>query len=270
MPEPGTASPAFRRRPSPPWANSASWACLYLRSGRAPAADHVSYALALMEVAAGDGSCSTIMSVHNSVGCMPILKFGSADQKERFSEPMAQGAMLGAFCLTEPQAGSDAAAIRTRAERDGNHYVLNGVKQFITSGKNGDLAVVFAVTDPIRASAASAPFWCRPTRPATGSPRWKRKLGQKASDTCQIVFEDCRLTPDLLLGTEGEGYKIALATWKAGVSASPPSRSAWRVRLTRRPRLCPRTPVLRQADHGASGRSPFAWRTWPHRSTRRS
>ncbi len=92
-------------------------------------ADHVAYALALMEVAAGDGSCSTIMGVHNSVGCMPVLKYGTAEQKERFLRPMATGDMLAAFCLTEPQAGSDASALKTRAERDGNHYVLNGVKQ---------------------------------------------------------------------------------------------------------------------------------------------
>src|SRR6266404_3495749 len=112
------------------------------------AADHVSYALAVEEVAAGDGSCSTIMSVHNSVGCMPVLKFGSEEQKERFLKPLARGEMLAAFALTEPQAGSDAAAIRTRARKIGNHYVLEGTKQFITSGENADLAIVFAVTDP--------------------------------------------------------------------------------------------------------------------------
>src|SRR5215469_14457862 len=112
------------------------------------AADHVAYALALEEIAAGDAACSTIMSVHNSVGCLPILKFGSTEQKDHFLRPMARGELLSAFCLTEPDAGSDASAIRTRAEKRGNRYVLNGTKQFVTSGSKADLAVVFAVTDP--------------------------------------------------------------------------------------------------------------------------
>ncbi|MGF1632051.1 MAG: acyl-CoA dehydrogenase family protein [Kiloniellaceae bacterium] len=179
-------------------------------------ADHVSYALALMEVAAGDGSCSTIMSVHNSVGCMPILKFGTPEQQERFLKPMARGEMLGAFCLTEPQAGSDASAIKTRAERDGNHYVLNGVKQFITSGKNGDVAIVFAVTDPDQGKRGISAFIVPTDTPGYRVASVETKLGQKASDTCQIVFDELRLTPDLLLGEEGQGYKIALANLEGG------------------------------------------------------
>lgn len=179
-------------------------------------ADHVSYALALMEVAAGDGACSTIMSVHNSVGCMPILKFGTSAQQERFLKPMARGAMLGAFCLTEPQAGSDAAAIETRAERDGNHYVLNGVKQFITSGRNADVAIVFAVTDPQAGKRGISAFIVPTDTPGYRVASVEKKLGQKASDTCQIVFDDLRLTPDLLLGAEGEGYRIALANLEGG------------------------------------------------------
>src|SRR6202030_1321405 len=110
--------------------------------------DHVSYALALEEIAAGDGSCSTIMSVHNSVGCAPLLKFGTPEQKERFLKPMARGEMLAAFCLTEPEAGSDASAIKARARRAGNKYVLRGTKQFIPSGAHAKVAIVFAVTDP--------------------------------------------------------------------------------------------------------------------------
>jgi alkylation response protein AidB-like acyl-CoA dehydrogenase len=176
----------------------------------------VSYALALMEVAAGDGACSTIMSVHNSVGCMPILKFGTPAQQERFLKPMARGALLGAFCLTEPQAGSDAAAIKTRAERDGNHYVLNGVKQFITSGKNGDVAIVFAVTDPAQGKRGISAFIVPTDTPGYRVASVEKKLGQKASDTCQIVFDDLRLTPDLLLGEEGQGYRIALANLEGG------------------------------------------------------
>lgn len=178
--------------------------------------DHVSYALALMEVAAGDGACSTIMSVHNSVGCMPILKFGTPAQKERFLKPMARGEMLGAFCLTEPQAGSDAAAIKTRARRDGNHYVLNGVKQFITSGKSGNVAIVFAVTDPAKGKHGISAFIVPTDTPGYRVASVEKKLGQRCSDTCQIVFDDMRLTPDLLLGEEGEGYRIALANLEGG------------------------------------------------------
>ncbi len=179
-------------------------------------ADHVSYALALMEIAGGDGACSTIMSVHNSVGCMPILKFGSLKQKERFLKPMARGERLAAFCLSEPGAGSDAAAIRCRAERDGNHYVLRGVKQFVTSGANADIAIVFAVTDPEAGKAGISAFIVPTDMPGYQVARVERKMGQHASDTCQIVLDDLRLTPDLMLGAEGEGYRIALANLEGG------------------------------------------------------
>ena len=179
-------------------------------------ADHVAYALALMEVAAGDGSCSTIMSVHNSVGCMPVLKFGSEAQKERFLKPMARGEKLGAFCLTEPGAGSDASAIKTRAERRGNFYRLNGVKQFITSGQTAEVAIVFAVTDPEAGKKGLSAFIVPTDTPGYKVASVEHKMGQRASDTCQIVFEDLELTPDLLLGEEGEGYKIALANLEGG------------------------------------------------------
>jgi butyryl-CoA dehydrogenase len=179
-------------------------------------ADHVSYALALAEIAAGDGACSTIMSVHNSVGCMPILKFGSAEQKERFLKPMARGERLAAFCLTEPQAGSDASAITTRARRDGNHWVLNGMKQFITSGSTADLAIVFAVTDPGKAKKGISAFIVPTSSPGWTVARLEKKLGQRASDTAQIVLEEVRLTPDHMLGAEGDGYRIALANLEGG------------------------------------------------------
>jgi alkylation response protein AidB-like acyl-CoA dehydrogenase len=169
-----------------------------------------------MEIAGGDGACSTIMSVHNSVGCMPILKFGSALQKERFLKPMARGERLAAFCLSEPGAGSDAAAIRCRAERDGNHYVLRGVKQFVTSGANADIAIVFAVTDPEAGKAGISAFIVPTDTPGYQVARVERKMGQHASDTCQIVLDDLRLTPDLMLGAEGEGYRIALANLEGG------------------------------------------------------
>ncbi len=179
-------------------------------------ADNLSYALALMEVAEGDGSCSTVMSVHNSVGCMPLLRYGSEAQKERFLKPMARGEMLGAFCLTEPQAGSDAAALRTKARKDGNHFVLDGVKQFITSGRNADVAIVFAVTDPDKGKKGISAFIVPTDTPGYEIASTEQKLGQKASDTCQISLEACRLTPDHLLGEEGEGYRIALSNLEGG------------------------------------------------------
>jgi butyryl-CoA dehydrogenase len=179
-------------------------------------ADHIAYALAIEEVAAGDGACSTIMSVHNSVACMPILKFGTEAQKERFLRPMARGELLGAFCLTEPQAGSDAAALRTRAVRDGGAYVLNGVKQFITSGKNGQIGIVFAVTDPAAGKRGISAFIVPTDTPGYLVTRIEEKMGQRASDTAQLTFEDMRVAEDLRLGAEGEGYKIALSNLEGG------------------------------------------------------
>src|SRR5579859_1665231 len=174
------------------------------------ATDHVSYALALEEIAAGCGAVSTVMSVHNSVACMPLLEYGTEAQKQRFLRPMARGEQIGAFCLTEPQAGSDASALKTRARRVGDHWVLNGTKQFITSGKNGDVAIVFAVTDPDAAKRGISAFIVPTSTPGYRVARIEEKLGQHASDTAQIVFEDMALPDDFMLGREGEGYRIAL------------------------------------------------------------
>ncbi len=179
-------------------------------------ADHVSYALAMEEVAAGDGACSTIMGVHNSTGCVPVLRFGTEEQKQRFLKPMARGERLAAFCLTEPGAGSEASAIRTRAQKRGNKYVLNGTKQFITSGANADLAIVFAVTDPAAGKKGISAFIVPTDTPGYRVAKLESKLGQRASDTAQLVFEDVELTPDLLLGEEGAGYRIALANLEGG------------------------------------------------------
>jgi butyryl-CoA dehydrogenase len=179
-------------------------------------ADHVGYALALEEVAAGDGSVSTILSVHNSVGCVPVLRYGSEEQKRRFLWPMAAGEMLAAFCLTEPGAGSDAAAIKTRAMRHGNRWVLNGTKQFITSGSTAQVAIVFAVTDPMAGRKGISAFIVPTATAGYRVARLEHKLGQRASDTAQIVFEDMELTPDLMLGQEGEGYRIALSNLEGG------------------------------------------------------
>ena len=180
------------------------------------AADNVSYALAIEEVAAGDGSVSTIMSVHNSVGCMPILKFGSEDQKQQYLRPLARGDKLGAFCLTEPGAGSDAAALKSRARRAGNKWVLSGTKQFITSGKNADIAIVFAVTDPDAGKKGISAFIVPTDTPGYTVARLEHKLGQRCSDTAQIVFNEMELTADLMLGEEGEGLKIALSNLEGG------------------------------------------------------
>jgi alkylation response protein AidB-like acyl-CoA dehydrogenase len=180
------------------------------------AADHVAYAVALEEIAAGDGATSTIMSVQNSVGCLPVLRFGTAEQKQRFLRPMARGEMLAAFCLTEPEAGSDAAAIKMRARRAGNKYILTGTKQFITSGANAHVALVFAVTDPAAGKKGISAFLVPTSTPGWRVAKLEAKLGQRASDTAQIVFDEMELTPDLLLGQEGEGYRIALANLEGG------------------------------------------------------
>lgn len=179
-------------------------------------ADMVSYVLAMEEVAGGDGGVSTIMSVNNSPVAAAIETFGSTDQKERFLKPLASGKAHAAFALTEPQAGSDASNLKTRAKRDGNQWVLNGAKQFITSGSIASVCLTFAVTDPDKGKKGISAFLV-PTD-ADGYTVFKKedKLGQRASDLCQILFEDCRVTPDLMLGEEGEGYKIALANLETG------------------------------------------------------
>jgi len=178
--------------------------------------DAISYALVVEELAAGDGSCSTIMTVHNSVGCVPIWKYGTQAQKERFLRPLVKGEMLGCFCLTEPSAGSDAAAIRTRARRDGNHWVIEGTKQFITNGSTAGVAIVFAVTDPDKGKKGISAFLVPRNTAGFKVARIEKKLGQRASDTAQLVFENCRVTPDLMLGQEGEGYRIALSNLEGG------------------------------------------------------
>ena len=178
--------------------------------------DHVSLAVAIEEIAAGDGATSTIMSVQNSVVCMPLLKFGTAEQKEKFLKPLARGEQIGAFCLTEPHAGSDAAAIKTRAQRTTNGWRLNGVKQFVTSGKHAQLAIVFAVTDPAAGKRGMSAFLVPTNTPGYRVARIESKLGQRASDTAQIALEDCEIPGDHLLGEEGAGYKTALSNLEGG------------------------------------------------------
>ncbi|ASG22967.1 acyl-CoA dehydrogenase [Nitrospirillum viridazoti] len=178
--------------------------------------DILSYVLAIEEIAAGDGAISTIMSVHNSVGCAPILKFGTPAQKERYLRAMASGQMLGAFCLTEPQAGSDASALKTRAVRDGDHWVINGAKQFITNGQNAGVALVFAVTDPAAGKKGISAFLVPTDTPGYTVARLEHKLGQRCSDTAQIVFDNVRVPHEAMLGEPGQGYRIALANLEGG------------------------------------------------------
>ena len=178
--------------------------------------DYLALAVILEEVAAADGATSTIVSVNNCPVCSILMAFGNADQKERFLKPLARGDMLGAFCLTEPHVGSEAGGLRTTAVRDGDHYVLNGVKQFITSGQNGDVAIVMAVTDKAAGKKGISAFLVPTTTPGYTVARLEDKLGQHASDTAQILFENCRVPAENLLGEEGMGLKIALSGLEGG------------------------------------------------------
>lgn len=179
-------------------------------------ANHVALALAIEEIAAADGAVSTVMSVQNSLANMCILKFGNDAQKEQFLRPLAAGELIGAFALTEPQAGSDAAALKTTARRDGEDYILNGQKQFITSGKNGDVVVVFAVTDAEAGRKGMSAFIVPVETEGYKVLRLEEKMGQHCSDTAAIGFEDMRIPASYRLGEEGEGYKIALSNLEGG------------------------------------------------------
>jgi len=177
--------------------------------------DYMALALAIEEIAAGDGATSTIIQVTNLAAGI-LAGYGTPAQKQRYLKPLAQGDMLGAFALTEPHAGSDAGAIRTRAERSGDAYVLHGVKQFITSGKYADLAIVFAVTDKDAGKKGISAFIVPTTTPGYIVSRIEEKTGQHASDTAQIMLEACKVPGANLLGAEGEGYRIALANLESG------------------------------------------------------
>jgi len=178
--------------------------------------DYTAVALALEEIAAGDGGVSTVISVNNCPVCAILLTFGSEAQKREFLVPLARGEKLGAFCLTEPHVGSNAAALRTRATLDGDAYVLNGVKQFITSGKNADLAIVIAVTEKDAGKRGMSAFIVPTSAPGYVVARLEEKAGQHSSDTAQIVFEDCRVPVANRIGEPGEGYRIALSSLEGG------------------------------------------------------
>ncbi|MDE0716915.1 MAG: acyl-CoA dehydrogenase family protein [Rhodospirillaceae bacterium] len=179
-------------------------------------ADTVAYVLAMEEIAGGDGGVSTVMSVNNSPVAAALHGYGSTEQKERFLKPLARGEINAAFSLTEPQAGSDASNLKTRAEKRGNKYVLNGAKQFISSGATADINLMFAVTDPAAGKRGISAFIVPTDTPGYKVVRKEEKLGQRSSDTCALILEDMEATPDLLVGQEGEGYRIALANLEAG------------------------------------------------------
>lgn len=176
----------------------------------------VAYALALEEIAAGDGPVSTILSVHSSVGCVPILNYGTEAQKQKYLPRLASGEWVGGFALTEPQAGSDASNLHTTAVRDGDHYVLNGAKQFITSGKNGSMIIVFAVTNKDAGKRGISAFIVETDTAGYEVVRVEDKLGLNCTDTCQLAFNDMRIPAENMLGEEGQGYKIALANLEGG------------------------------------------------------
>jgi len=178
--------------------------------------DYLTLALVLEEIAAGDGGTSTAISVTNCPVNAILMRYGNAQQKKQWLEPLAQGRMLGAFCLTEPQAGSDASSLRTTARKDGDAYVIDGVKQFITSGKNGHVAVVIAVTDKGAGKRGMSAFLVPTDAPGYNVARLEDKLGQHSSDTAQINFDGCRIPVENLIGAEGEGYKIALGALEGG------------------------------------------------------
>jgi butyryl-CoA dehydrogenase len=178
--------------------------------------DYLALALILEEIGAGDGGTSTVVSVNNCPVCSILMAFANEDQKQRFLKPLARGEMLGAFCLTEPHVGSEAGGLRTTAVRDGDDYVLNGVKQFITSGKNGDVAIVMAVTDKAAGKKGISAFVVPTRTPGYTVARIEEKMGQHSSDTAQILFENCRVPAANRLGDEGQGLKIALSGLEGG------------------------------------------------------
>jgi len=178
--------------------------------------DYVTLALVLEEIAAGDGGTSTAISVTNCPVNAILMRYGNAQQKKQWLTPLAQGQMLGAFCLTEPHVGSDASALRTTATRQGDSYVIHGVKQFITSGKNGQVAVVIAVTDKGAGKKGMSAFLVPTDAPGYVVARIEDKLGQHSSDTAQINLDNCRIPVENLIGVEGEGYKIALGALEGG------------------------------------------------------
>jgi len=178
--------------------------------------DFIAYVVAMETISRAWASLSVIMSVHNSLVCAPIVRFGTAAHKEKYLPSLAAGEKLGCYALTEPGAGSDAGSIQTRAKLEGDHYILNGNKIFVTNGSRADLAVVYAVTDSARGKKGISAFVVEKNTPGFIVGRLEDKLGLRSSDTASIVFDDCRVARENLLGGEGDGFRIALATLDGG------------------------------------------------------
>ena len=178
--------------------------------------DYVAYALAVEEISAADGALGALMSVHNSVGCGPLLNYGSPAQQDTWLAVLASGEAIGCFCLTEPQAGSEANNLRTRAMLDGEHWVIDGAKQFVTNGRRAKLAIVFAVTDPELGKKGLSAFLVPTDTPGFTVDRSEHKLGIRASDTCAITLSQCRVPAANLLGERGKGLNIALSNLEGG------------------------------------------------------
>ncbi|MDQ7913680.1 acyl-CoA dehydrogenase family protein [Pseudomonas sp. 102515] len=178
--------------------------------------DYVAYALAVEEISAGDGSLGALMSIHSSVGCGPLLRYGSAAQQDRWLPDLAAGKVIGCFCLTEPQAGSEAHNLRTRAVLEGDSWVLNGSKQFVSNGRRAGLAIVFAVTDPELGKKGLSAFLVPTDTPGFRVERTEHKMGLRASDTCAVTLDNCRIPAANLLGERGKGLAIALSNLEGG------------------------------------------------------
>ena len=178
--------------------------------------DYVAYALAVEEVSAADGATGALMSIHNSVGCGPLLQYGSPAQKETWLARLAAGRAIGCFCLTEPQAGSEAHNLRTRAELHGDHWVLDGAKQFVSNARRASLAIVFAVTDPGLGKKGLSAFLVPTDTPGFVVERSEHKMGLRASDTCAVTLQHCRIPAANLLGERGKGLAIALSNLEGG------------------------------------------------------
>ncbi|QWD91718.1 acyl-CoA dehydrogenase family protein [Polynucleobacter sp. MWH-Braz-FAM2G] len=178
--------------------------------------DYIAYALAVEEISAGDGAVGAIMSIHNSVGCGPILKYGSEEQKQAWLPELASGRAIGCFCLTEPQAGSEANNLKTRAVLKDGKWVLNGSKQFVSNGKRAKLAIVFAVTDPELGKKGISAFLVPTNTPGFIVNRVEKKLGIRGSDTCAITLDNCEIPEANLLGPRGKGLAIALSNLEGG------------------------------------------------------
>ncbi|WCE09164.1 acyl-CoA dehydrogenase family protein [Pseudomonas sp. JBR1] len=178
--------------------------------------DYVAYALAVEEISAGDGSLGALMSIHSSVGCGPLLRYGNAEQQDRWLPDLAAGKVIGCFCLTEPQAGSEAHNLRTRAVLEGDSWVLNGSKQFVSNGRRAGLAIVFAVTDPDLGKKGLSAFLVPTDTPGFRVERTEHKMGLRASDTCAVTLDNCRIPAANLLGERGKGLAIALSNLEGG------------------------------------------------------